>query len=296
MKQSLPKTQDSFRIVQLTDLHLMGSDKDEITRNNILRIAQFCRPDLFVLTGDQAMSKDSASRYRELAQAMTTTNVPWTYCFGNHDAEHGVKHEELMASAATSPTLLFDAGNVEGYGNFAIDVEGGFEPLTLYLFDTHNDRMYTIDGKPTWGYDSFLEGQLGWYESQIQVRGGEQRKSLAFYHIPIPQYRRFGTALANRPTGTQNEPISCAPVDTGFLNAVLNHRSTIAMFVGHDHYNDYTFESDGVVFAYGRVSGQYDYGDPTFEKGFRIIDWKKNKLFTEVVLFKNLEKHDIAIR
>jgi len=288
MKLTLPKNHKTLRIVQLTDLHLMGTDKDAITLNNIRRIAQTIKPDLFVLTGDQAMTKDSMDRYREIALAMTATNIPWTFCFGNHDAEHGVRHEDLIVAASESSTLLFDRGDAEGFGNFAIDVEGGFEPLTLYLFDTHNDRMYAIDGKPTWGYDSFLAGQLAWYEGEVRARGGDARKSLAFYHIPIPQYRRFGTAAVDNPTGSQNEPISCAPVDTGFLDAVTKGESTIAMFVGHDHYNDYTFEQGGVLFAFGRVSGQYDYGDPTFEKGFRIIDWTKDSLFTRVVLYKDL--------
>jgi 3',5'-cyclic AMP phosphodiesterase CpdA len=288
MKLTLPSTKTLFRIVQLTDLHLMGNEKDPITFHNIRRIAQTIKPDLFVLTGDQAMTKDSMDRYRELALAMTSTNVPWTFCFGNHDAEHGVHHEDLVAAAFQSPSLLFEVGCAEGFGNFAIDVEGGFEPLTLYLFDTHNDRMYPIGGKSTWGYDSFLERQLAWYANEVRARGGKTRKSLAFYHIPIPQYRMFGTAMANHPTGSQNEPISCAPVDTGFFDAVTKGESTIAMFVGHDHYNDYTFEQGGMLFAFGRVSGQYDYGDPTFEKGFRVIDWTKDSLSTRVVLYKDL--------
>lgn len=288
MKRTLPKDQPRFRIAQLTDLHLMGNAADRQTFENIFRVATQIKPDLFVLTGDQAMTKDSVKRYLELADAMTQTNIPWTFVFGNHDAEHGIPYEDLIQAAKTSPTLCFETGTAEGYGNFAIDIELGDRELTLYFFDTHVDRMYEIGGVPTWGYDSFLEGQIRWYESEVKARGGSARKSLAFYHIPIPQYRRFGTLEALRPTGSQNEPISCAPVDTGFLDAVLRGNSTVAMFVGHDHYNDYTFESDGVLFAFGRVSGQYDYGDPTFEKGLRVIDWTGERIHTEVVLYKDL--------
>lgn len=288
MKLTVPLSKKTFRIVQLTDLHLMGNDRDAITFDNIRRVHAACAPDLFVLTGDQAMSKDAILRYGELAQAMTNTGIPWTYCFGNHDAEHGIAHETLMAAAAASPTLLFETGEAEGYGNFAIDVEGGFEPITLYLFDTHNDTFYDIDGDSKWGYDSFRSGQIDWYLREAKKRGNEARKSLCFYHIPIIEYRRYQTPLATPLSGSQNEPVSCPPVDTGFFAAVKEAKSTIAMFVGHDHYNDCVFESEGVIFAFGRVSGQYDYGDPTFQKGCRIIDWNENQLTTRVVLYKDI--------
>jgi hypothetical protein len=288
MKLTFLPSKKTFRIVQLTDLHLMGNERDAMTFENIRRVQAACSPDLFVLTGDQAMTKDAVLRYGELAQAMTNTGVPWTFCFGNHDAEHGVTHEALMKATEASPTLLFETGEAEGYGNFAIDVEGGFEPLTLYLFDTHNDTFYNIDTESKWGYDSFRGGQIAWYLREAKKRGNDARKSLAFYHIPIIEYRRYQTPLAKPLSGSQNEPISCPPVDTGFFAAVKDAKSTIAMFVGHDHYNDFTFESDGVIFAFGRVSGQYDYGDPTFEKGFRIIDWNEHHMTTQVVLYKDI--------
>lgn len=44
-----------------------------------------------------------------------------------------------------------------------------------------------------------------------------------------------------------------------------------ACFVGHSHKNDYYFEEDGIVFAFGRATGYGGYGGEALEKGATLL-------------------------
>ncbi|MCK7487037.1 MAG: metallophosphoesterase [Bacillus subtilis] len=277
----------AFRILQLTDIHLMDALTDQRAFADIQKLVLHTQPDLIFLTGDQAMTKDSVERYRDLASQMTRFGIPWTFVFGNHDPEHGVAYADLIAAAKTSPTLLFDCADTEGKSDFVIRVEGQAEPFLVFGFDTHNDQMYPIDGALKWGYASFEPRQLQWYEdvlSQAKANDKTMPKSLAFYHIPIPQYRD----VPNIFIGEKHEPVSCPPVDTGFFAACLKLQSTIAMFCGHDHLNDYCFDHSGITLAHGRVSGHYDYAMPGFPKGGRVIDYLNGKMTTWIQLYRDI--------
>jgi 3',5'-cyclic AMP phosphodiesterase CpdA len=276
-----------FRILQLTDIHLIDPLTDQRTLKDIRKLVLHVKPDVVMMTGDQAMTKDSVSRYRDMACVMTELQIPWTFVFGNHDPEHGVSHEALIEAAKTSPTLLFDCADTEGKSDFMIVVEGQSEPFLLFGFDTHNDKMYPIDGAMKWGYASFEPRQLQWYENELieaKLKFGFLPKSLAFYHIPIPQYREH----FDQYVGEKNENVSCPPIDTGFFQLCLKHQSTIAMFCGHDHLNDYRFDYHGIMLAHGRVSGHYDYAMPGFPKGGRVIDYDQGKITTWIQLYDEI--------
>ena len=70
--------------------------------------------------------------------------------------------------------------------------------------------------------------------------------------------------------------------DTGFFDMMLTYDKSKAVFVGHDHLNDFTFIKDGILLAYGRNSGYTAYG--YLERGGRHIEITDEVLSTYVVL------------
>jgi hypothetical protein len=55
---------------------------------------------------------------------------------------------------------------------------------------------------------------------------------------------------------------------------MVQYAKTDAVFVGHDHLNDFIFYKDGIMLAYGRATGLNGYG--YLEKGGRHIEVKTN--------------------
>lgn len=84
----------SFRILQLTDMHLISNGKnkrDKQTMQWLEEAINTSKPDLVVLTGDITgnKTKDRNSGILAIANFMEEHKVYWTYSFGNHDGEHG---------------------------------------------------------------------------------------------------------------------------------------------------------------------------------------------------------------
>ncbi|MFA5006876.1 MAG: metallophosphoesterase [Candidatus Izemoplasmatales bacterium] len=257
-----------FRILQLTDLHLMDVSGDEAVLARIGDLVAFAKPDLVFLTGDQAMSASSRVVYARLSDAMDALGVPWTFVFGNHDAEHGVSRKALFDIAARAKNIRVAAVDGErGETDFYLEVGSRW---IVFGLDTRVDATYAIDGKPTWGYDGVRPHQVKWFEDVLEA-AGTAVGSVVFQHIPPVAARRFHEPGSTRFHGERNENVSCTPVDFGFEEALVRRR-TVAVFYGHDHVNDFAFERDGVEYAFGRCTGDYDYCAPVLPKGGRIVD------------------------
>ena len=68
----------------------------------------------------------------------------------------------------------------------------------------------------------------------------------------------------------QSEQISSQSKDTGFFDSMLTNGMSQAVFVGHDHRNNFVFTHQGIKLVYGRNSGYNAYGGLT--RGARIIE------------------------
>lgn len=183
---------------------------------------------------------------------------------------------------------LFETGpeDVDGYGNHTIEVKNsdGIITQALVMIDSN---AYT--GGDVFGlmakYDNIHENQVQWYKSEIERMNSENSaviktmdaktqkeytekfsnvKSLAFFHIPLVETRDAWEEFAENgfkdtenfkyiegiigETGTQ---VCCGIGEDSFFETVLELGSTKAIFNGHDHYNNTTFEYKGVTFSYG---------------------------------------------
>lgn len=85
------KHQQTFRLVQLTDLHLLADPKARYRGEDTcasflagLKLATRLKPDLLLLTGDLAEDEQMAT-YQWLYQQLENTGLKWQWLPGNHD-------------------------------------------------------------------------------------------------------------------------------------------------------------------------------------------------------------------
>ena len=170
---------EQFKIVQFADLHF-GKEGESYHNADEARTIEFMtylveseKPDLIVLSGDNIMTT-GVSGIKELIHIMDAYETPYTFIFGNHDAESSSKNYckcdvSDYLEHSNSPYLLYRSGYVEDnaenrYGNFSIsltDAKNGDLLGALVMIDT-GTYDYALDS-----YQSITEGQIEWYKSEI---------------------------------------------------------------------------------------------------------------------------------
>lgn len=75
-------------------------------------LLDFEKPDLVVFTGDLIYAPPADSAYLDLLSHITSRNLPFAICFGNHDDNWGISSlstgqnfRESVSSASLSATL-----------------------------------------------------------------------------------------------------------------------------------------------------------------------------------------------
>ena len=288
VKKLLIDSHNHLRILQFTDLHLCHRDTEDVTFTLISDLVKETTPNLVVLTGDLAMSKDSPLMYEALSKHMNSLRVPWTFVFGNHDTEHGVSHQQLVDALETSEYCLFEQGesDVDGCGNHLLEVHNDVHIVAqVILLDSHVDDFYLINEERKWGYGTILPSQVKWVESIIKDESGQfkQVPSIVFFHIPSPEFD--AGEHTHFIDGVKRESNCYPPVEHGLFSLLAQSKTCKGIFVGHDHYNDYSMIKEGMLLAYGRVSGQYDYGMSPFPKGARVIDLFGQEIKSHIILW-----------
>ena len=76
---------DGFRIMQLTDLHLVrtGDGPEQRELDMIRNLIALERPDFVAVTGDLSLSDTSDCCYRVFCDFMDGFGIPWAYAMGN---------------------------------------------------------------------------------------------------------------------------------------------------------------------------------------------------------------------
>ncbi len=258
---------DDYNIMQLTDLHLDGSVNDQKTFELIRRMVYAESPDYIVLTGDQTMGQNSPKHYQILMDLMDSFKIPYSFVFGNHDSEHE-SYEDILSHIKHAKNLIFHKNDLKlGYGNYFIELRKNDQTsMLLFFLDSHSYQDYIIDGNKTWGYGEINQDQIKWYET-ITSSYKESIPNLIFTHIPTYTFREKDYYPF---IGVAHEDVCSAPMDN-HIHEVFKKNGVKGVFVGHDHYNDYQFVKDDILYAYGRVTGFYDYKDIPMVRGSRMI-------------------------
>jgi 3',5'-cyclic AMP phosphodiesterase CpdA len=268
-----------FKILQVTDTHIRAHSEYSLSSVNMLnQVLDAEKPDLVIFTGDVVTAKPYKEGFDLIVAPVVSRKIPWALVFGNHDPEQDLTYEQLAAFIDAYP---YNAGkmkklkNVSGYGNYTIaikDKTGKTNAAVLYCLDSHqySTKKPVVDG------DAWIEfDQVAWYRQQsgkyTKANGGKPLPALAFFHIPLLEYRDAYREEGHQMIGAKLENVCSPEVNTGLFFAMHEMGDVRGVFVGHDHVNDYIFNYFGIALAYGRWSGSKNtYGD--LKNGVRLIE------------------------
>lgn len=265
-----------IKIVQITDTHykprVAKSEKAIENINNVLDIEQ---PDVVVFTGDIITGKPVFTGWLEVLKPCIEREIPYAVVLGNHDDEEDKSRTEIAHFVSKLPFSLMvpKTEGVYGHGNYIVELlsenSNSVEGL-LYCFDSN---AYSTK-KEIKGYGWITENQIGWYKNEsLNYRSlySAELPSLAFFHIPLPEYHLAYSNSEIEKTGNRREK-ECAPkYNSGLFSAMVDAGDVMGVFVGHDHVNDYIASYKNIALAYGRFSG----GNTTYgrmERGARVIE------------------------
>jgi len=250
--------------VQFTDLHYFNnkSKEDQEGIDLITTIVDRVKPDLVIFTGDIIDGRycGAFSCFENIVKPLIQRKVYWTYVPGNHDDETDLFTREDLLKIYSLP---FCASQHSSSFTHSLDVG----PMQIYLIDS-NGYLETSGDHAV--YDYIHKDQIDWY-CQHPTRG---EVGVAFFHIPIIEYKTSRVLVGRR----GEEP--CTPKhNSGFFSAIQEKRDIHAMFTGHDHWNDFVGELDGIWLGYGRVtcstepSVYSDYSNSLFcpARGGRVV-------------------------
>jgi len=285
-----------FKILQLTDTHYKtGSPKSEVVIAMINEVLDMEQPDVVILTGDIITKSPVIKGWKAVTAPMVERRIPWAVVLGNHDDEQDLKRSEILLELNEIPfnCARYNTPGSLGTGNYILPVissKGGESSAILYCMDSNAYSPIKGVGKYGW----FLRQQINWFaegSGKLKAKNnGKALPSLAFFHIPLPEYKEAWEDGDKKPVGVKNEDVCAPAVNSGMFHAMLEQGNIMGCFVGHDHVNDYVSSLHGIALVYGRFSGGGDtYGDLT--NGARIIVLEEDKWeFTTWIRLRGGEK------
>ncbi|MDX8337733.1 metallophosphoesterase [Draconibacterium sp. IB214405] len=264
-----------FKILQFTDIHFKYNS---FRSDSVLLLMKAAvndeKPDLVVLTGDVVCSKHTKKAWLKLATIFTEAEVPWAVTLGNHDIEEELTGKEIMETICDLPYCITEDGpeEISGNGNYVLKVRSHSSEKTeavLYCIDSHSGLKKEAG---LGSYDWIKWDQVNWYREQSRKltaeNNGNPYPALAFFHIPLPEYNQVWGMETT--IGVKNEKVCSPDINSGMYNAFVESEDVMAMFVGHDHVNNYIGELRGICMVYGQATGRETYGG--IPKGYRVIE------------------------
>lgn len=285
-----------FRILQLTDTHFgrpkdEHKEKDQRTRVLIRTLIDEQKPAMAFHTGD-FINNDVDGVEHSAIGFMNDVGIPWSVVFGNHDhgpATGSLPMEDFYAKFQNHATGFIKVPEHEAADGvkttreycFRIDLRAKDAPAPGFTLIGFNCGKR----KPALHVP---ESQMAWMRAQLEADAklGRTHPIIVMQHVPTLEFKTLFDS--GKATGRKGEDV-CFESDTGaVLDAYSASKRVRAVFVGHDHVNDYIGEQKGVRLAYGRVSGWAGYGD--WQRGGRTIDLDltKGTMKTRVVLPKGV--------
>lgn len=273
----------TFTIVQFTDVHWKNGEPADLRTKAVMeRVLSLEQPDLIVFTGDVIESlccRDPLQSFRDAVSVAESSGIPWVATFGNHDCEGNVTRSRLMEVQLEHAGSIAEAGpsDVEGVGNSVVRVTDrhGAAGAALYFIDSGD--YSELPSVP--GYGWIRRNQTDWFLAQARSlqdgNGGRPVPSLAFFHIPLPEYRE----IWNRSVcfGRRYEKVQSPKLNSGMFAAMVQAGSVMGTFCGHDHINDYSGSLYGIQLCYGRATGYNTYGRWLFSRGARVIRLREDR-------------------
>lgn len=268
-----------FKIVQITDLHYkLGVKASEQGLACVREMVKTEKPDLVVVTGDIIYSAPADSTLSVVLKTFAQLGVPFCMTFGNHDYDFKTPAVALYNQMQKTPNCVMPVlqGKNTDYSLPILSSNGKRTAAVLYCIDTHNKPAIGGIG----GYQWISHNQITWYRQRSMVykqkNGGRPVPSLAFLHIPLPEFN-YATANTQCPMyGSRLEKAYSPSLNSGMFASIKEMGDIMGVFCGHDHDNDYAVSYFNVLLAHGRFSGgNTEYNHLT--RGARVIVLKEGK-------------------
>ncbi|KAL1157265.1 hypothetical protein V6Z11_A08G144500 [Gossypium hirsutum] len=170
-----------------------------------------------------------------------------------------------------------EAHIIDGFGNYNLEVGGveasGFankSVLNLYFLDIGD--YSTVPSIP--GYGWIKPSQQLWFQcTSAKLHPPMAKKpfapGLVYFHIPLPEFASFG---ASNFTGVRQEGISSASINSGFFNTTMVEAGEVkAVFIGHDHLNDFCGQMTGIQLCYADGFRYHAYGKARWSRRARVV-------------------------
>ena len=267
----------SVRILQLTDLHYGEGDwQDEMNSNAQENQLLWEHPDLTVVTGDLVSGYAWPSTqgwynqsYQKFIKPFKKHNAPWALVLGNHDIEADLTGHEIMEMDKREALSLssIEISSLSHSSNYYIPItHKGQLKLIVWAIDTGNRNHLEF------GYDKIHEDQYEWIRSVqkvVKLVSGQDVPGIVFVHIPPPEFMDVWPESK----GHRFENVACPGDHSRTLVKGLDN--IIAFVAGHDHFNDYEGEIEGIKLYHGRKTGYAGVGpEPHFNKGARVFEYR----------------------
>lgn len=251
----------TFRVLQVTDFH---DDKDadaaERTWADVRKYLEHFAPNLLAVTGDiwcgdELPEDEAAHLMRRDVERLESLDVPWAFCWGNHDYVGDLETSMRALALARHSKVPYGAS----LGNYRIEVARINDPLWDLFF--LNSGAQGLGPHPT-----------GWLvETSRRLREARGRivPAMAYFHVPLKQYE--SAWHEGRCKGVRNEDVLYYEEDGSALERFKAAGNVRACFVGHSHVNDYACDCDGILLAYGRTTGHGGYGGGVLPRGAKLL-------------------------
>lgn len=292
----------AYRILQITDIHLLNNDKDKKAFETVDMLIKESNPDLIVVTGDISSESENQIGFTKFGKFIEQYKIPWTFTFGNHDTEGKWKKPDVSEYFSTLTYCTYEDGYISpalddkrqpSHGNYYQNIVNDKDEviMSLIFMDSNMQEYNSIEEK--WGYENFHEDQIVWYENTIKqiaidINDDENKvlPSLAFFHIPMQEYKTgYKAKDVEKLYGYKLEDVFCPVYDDQMFETMIKLKSTKATFVGHDHMNNYCIVNQGIRLTYGYSCDHNIYFVPKI--GGTIINIKNNGTFTQQGIYRN---------
>lgn len=250
----------TFKIVQFTDVHwIAGNPASDIAGERMNEVLDAENPDLVIYTGDLIFGAPAKEGYLKALEPVLKRKLPFAVTFGNHDDESGMTRSELLALLQSLPgNLSSTTEGISGVTNYILPVksaDGNNDAAILYFFDSHSYTPIEELKHYTW----IKHDQIGWYIDNsnrfTSANGGSPVPSMAFFHIPLPEYNEAVSNENAQMIGYRGEAACSPKINSGLFAAMRSQGDIMATFVGHDHINDYLVNWRSIALCYGRYTG-----------------------------------------
>lgn len=257
-----------FKILQMTDLHLKYDDHKTNLADSVKTISlmheliQQEKPDMVVVTGDLTSDRAASlpngvpDAFERLCNVFSEEKVPFAVTFGNHDNDRRETTKEILVFIQRNAYNLTrsDDETHQGAGTCVLSVlssDGKVPKWNLWLFDSH---QYAPDYG---GTDWIKFSQIDWYRKRSQEftkAEGHPVPALAFFHIPLPEYRL--AQVAPDRVGTHTDETGGTPeLNSGLFTSFIEMGDVQGIFVGHTHDCDFIWEYMNIALGCGRKLG-----------------------------------------